>query len=141
MSSLAVLGAFLLGIGPGAPVQPCPKHRGMHGGHAAAPAALSGSHAEDDVGRADGHGDHRGAEHSGSTGQTHSHSDGPSHPEGPCDCLANCLTCCGPAVVGSSPDGILSTLANGAIRLAPLRSVTVADPAAHLRPLGRSPPA
>lgn len=138
MPALAVLAAFLLGIGPGAPVQPCLKHRGMHGGQAAAPVASSGSHDPHDphdLGPANGHGDHGGAERHDPTGPTHSHSDGP------CDCLANCLTCCGPAVVGSSLRGVAATPASDAMREMPLRSVTVADPAAHLRPLGRSPPA
>ena len=137
LSSLAVLAAFLLGIGPGAQTQPCPRHSGMHGGHAGALPSLGASHATQAPAHANRHGDHEQAARPDGPTRTHSHPDS----EGPCDCLGSCLTCCGPAVAGSSPRGIPSTPASAALRVAPLREIPAIDAAAHLRPPARAPPA
>lgn len=94
LDALAVIGAFLIGIGPGTAVQPCPKHRAAHGDEPEPrTATLHETHAE----AAPAH-----------SRAGHAHADGASenphpHSGGPCDCLGTCLTCCGPALVASSP--------------------------------------
>ncbi len=134
LDALSVIGAFLIGIGPGTAVQPCPKHRAAHGDELEPrTATLLETHAE--AAPAHSRAGHAHADGAGASKNSHPHSGGP------CDCLGTCLTCCGPALVASSPRAAQITSADYAsrgtrpyLRLAP-------DPAAYLRPFGQPPPA
>ena len=139
MHALAVLGAFLIGIGPGAPVQPCPRHWAAHDDEPApqtpAPqtSAPHDTHAPLEQGEEQG-----GRTHADGGGETtHSH----PHSSGPCDCLGTCLTCCGPALVAAAlradPPASTAHVTLGHR----LHAVPAPDPAAYLRPFGQPPPA
>lgn len=134
LDALAVIAAFLLGIGPGAPLQPCPKHQAVHGDESSPhTATLHGTHAE--TARADSHAGHAHADGAGATTNSHPHSGGP------CDCLATCLTCCGPAIAGSALQATHPTFTSQAPRGVRPLVRPAPDPAAYLRPFGQPPPA
>ena len=134
MDALAVVGAFLIGIGPGTPVQPCPKHQAAHGDEPESPAAtVHETHAES--GRAHSHAGHPPADDTGATTPPHPHSGGP------CDCLGTCLTCCGPALVDAPQRAAQPTSTSHARRGTRPRLRPAPDPAAYLRPFGQPPPA
>ena len=137
MDAYAVIAAFLIGIGPGSAVQPCPRHRVAHGDDPETRVApIPDAHAE--VGHSDHHPDgHPGSAHAEGSGAAPAH----PHSDGPCDCLGICLTCSGPAQVASSMRAAQPASESRAphakrpgIRPAP-------DPAAHLRPFAQPPPA
>ncbi|MYC87556.1 MAG: hypothetical protein F4X22_04870 [Gemmatimonadales bacterium] len=154
VDAYAVIAAFLLGIGPGAVVQPCPKHQAAHGDEQGPPAAaLHGTHADHghaDHGHADhGHADHGHADHGhadhGQAGSAHAEGSGagPAHPhsDGPCDCLGLCLTCTGPAQVASAARATQPTSESRTPHGERLDSRPLPDPTAYLRPFAQPPPA
>ena len=128
------MGAFLVGIGPGAPVQPCPQHQAVHGDESnLRTATLHGTHAE--TARTDSHAGHAHADGAGATTDSHPHSGGP------CDCLGTCLTCCGPVLAGSTLTAAHPTSTSQAPRGTRPLDRPAPDPAAYLRPFGQPPPA
>lgn len=134
MDALAVIGAFLVGIGPGAPLQPCPKHWGAHGDEPAPRIATSHeTHAE--TVHADGNTGHSHADGAGARTNSHPHSGGP------CDCLGTCLTCCGPALVASAMKAAQPTSESHPPRGKRPHFRPAPDPAAYLKPFGQPPPA
>ena len=134
LDALAVIGAFLTGIGPGALVQPCPRHHAAHGGEPeTGTAALHETHPE--AGRADRHAGQSRAD--GADAGTNPH----PHSGGPCDCLGTCLACCGPTLAGSALAVAHPTATSQAPRGTRPLVRPSSDPAAYLRPFGQPPPA
>ena len=142
MDAYAVIAAFLIGIGPGAAVQPCPKHRATHGDEPGTTrAALHGArgtaadHGHADRGDTDRHQGSSHADGAGAATPSHPHSDGP------CDCLGICLTCSGPAQVASAAPAAQPTLESQTPQGKRRDSGPAPDPAAYLKPYAQPPPA
>lgn len=133
VDALAVIAAFLIGIGPGSPVQPCPKHWAAHGDEPA-PRTAASHEADGAATHPDERPDHAHAESAGATGHPASHSGGP------CDCLGTCLTCCGPALVASALRSAAAAAVDHTPPGTPPLPRPMPDVAAYLRPLAQPPP-
>ncbi|MDX1393685.1 MAG: hypothetical protein R3195_04820 [Gemmatimonadota bacterium] len=127
-TALVALAAFGIGIGPGAPVQPCPKHIDARSAdESSASTHAPGEPARDDATHgSNGHADHDGAAN--------------GHGDAPCDCLAHCVQCCAPGLTA------VPTVVHAAARTSiggsgsPERLIA-RNPAWFLTPIARPPPA